>query len=119
MIHVVTDPEHVAHGEVHWSQESPVAEVMKPVGHVSKQLFTCKIGYGLEQAVQLLVVPEHEVQLFVQASQTFAIATWVVGQVVHWLLYRFKVPVQEVQFVLVVEQVAHVESHAIQLVPLV
>lgn len=60
--HVVTVPEQVAHGEVHLSQDVAVVELINPVGQSFKHWFKCRIGYGLVQVVQLVVVPDQAVQ---------------------------------------------------------
>jgi len=77
----------------------------------------CKIGNDDLQEVQVVVVPEHSLQLPSHAVQTLLIATYPLGHPdCHLLLYKFNVA-QDKQLVDVVEHVFQLESQAIH-VPL-
>jgi hypothetical protein len=117
---VVTLPVQVAHGEVHTSQDVDDADLRYPVGQSLKHWVRCKIANGLEHVVQLVVVPDHAVQLAAHVWHMFDKATKPVPQsLMHVLLLKFKTPLHVRQFAAVVLQVAHVVSHAMHVVPLV
>ena len=106
----------------HASHPSPVLFAIYPSGQVVKQLFKWRIGLGVAQAVQLLVFPLHSVQLLTQACHILTSAIVPIGQGFiqeFEVESKFNVPVQVVQLLGPPPlQVAQVESHAIQVVPL-
>lgn len=80
------------------------------------------MGLGVAQAVQLLVFPLHSVQLLIQACHILTSAIVPTGQGFIQELEvesKFNEPVQVVQLLAPPPlQVAQVESHAMQVVPL-